>query len=211
MIQTFHITTLKNLSHIANRALTIMTPKSLFNIILKIFGLYLLKEIVFVIPQAISSIYFLLNASNLVEEGFKTAEVLVWLLVLILVFLYGFLIYLLLFKTNKIIDILKLTQGFDQQKFSFNLSSSYLLTISLIIFSGILLLNEIPDFIRNVFSYLQERNLTRGVAKPDFSFILISGVKIIIALLIIGERKWIVEFIDRRQTRKEEDEDQEIA
>jgi len=41
------------------------------------------------------------------------------------------------------------------------------------------------------------------IAKPNFSYIIISGVKIIIGLLIIGERKRIVDFVEKRQVKKE--------
>ena len=41
-----------------------MTPKNLFNIILKIFGLFFLREIVYLIPQLILTIPYLTNQDN---------------------------------------------------------------------------------------------------------------------------------------------------
>ena len=182
-----------------------MTPKSLFNIILKIFGLFFLREIVFIIPQLISTIPYFTKANDFGGEQFSSGEILPFMVTLIAIAFYVFIIYQLLFNTNKIIGKLKLDQGFNQQEFSFNISTSIILTISLIVIGGVILTNEIPNFCRNIFSYFQEKNITQGMTKPNYSYIVISGVKIIIGLLIIGERKRIVEFVEKRQDKKEKE------
>lgn len=180
-----------------------MTPKNLFNIILKIFGLFFLREIINMIPQLISVIPSFTKADDFGGEQFRRGEILPLIVTLIAIAFYVFLIYHLLFKTNKIIDKLKLDQGFNQQEFSFNISTSLILTISLIVIGGIILIDEIPNLCRNIFSYFQEKNFMHGMTKPNYSYIVVSGVKIIIGLLIIGERKRIVEFVERRQRKKE--------
>lgn len=182
-----------------------MTPKNLFNIILKILGLFFLREIIFIIPQLISSIPYFTNFDNFDGQQFSNGEIVPFILTLIAIAFYVFIIYQLLFNTNKIIEKLKLDQGFNQQEFSFNVSTSLILTISLIVIGGIILTNEIPNFCRNIFSYFQEKNLTRGMTKPNYSYIVISGVKIIIGLLIIGERKRIVDFVEKRRDKKEDE------
>jgi len=186
-----------------------MTPGNLFNVILKIFGLFFLREIIYIIPQLISSIPFFAKADDFGGGQFSSAVILPFIVTLVAISLYVFIIYQLLFNTNKIIDKLKLDQGFNQQEFSFNISTSLILTISLIVIGGIILTNEIPNFCRNIFSYFQEKDLTRGMTKPNYSYIVVSGVKIIIGLLIIGERKRIVEFVEKRQVKKEEENEVE--
>ena len=186
-----------------------MTPKSLFNIILKIFGLFFLREIIYIIPQLISSIPYFTKPDSFGEQQFSSGDIIPFVLTLVALAFYVFIIYQLLFNTNKIIDKLKLDKGFNQQEFSFNISTSLILTISLIVIGGIILTNEIPDFCRYVFSYFQEKNIMRGNPKPNYSYIVISGVKIILGLLIIGERKRIVEFIVKRQAGKEEEDEVE--
>lgn len=186
-----------------------MTPKNLFNIILKIFGLFFLREIIYIIPQLISAIPSFAQADDFGGEQFNSGEILPLIVTLIAIAFYVFIIYQLLFNTNKIINKLKLDRGFNQQEFSFNISTSLILTISLIVIGGIILTNEIPDFCRNIFSYFQEKNFTHGMSKPNYSFIIISGVKIIIGLLVIGERKRIVEFVEKRQGRKKEETETE--
>ena len=70
---------------------------------------------------------------------------------------------------------------------------------------GIILTNEIPNLCKHLFSYFQIKRLTHGMTKPDFSYTIIATVKIITGLLLIGERKRILEFIEQRQAKKEHD------
>lgn len=183
-----------------------MTPRNLFNIVLKIFGLFFLKEIVFIIPQLISSILFLFQPKNFDNNQYSSYGIIGFIVVLLIIAFYSFIIYQLLFNTNKILDKLQLDKGFDREEFSFNLSTSLILTIALIVIGGIILMEEIPNFCRNVFTYFQEKSLTRGMTKPNYSYIIVSAVKIILGLLIIGERKRIVEFVEKRQAKKQERE-----
>lgn len=171
-----------------------MTPKNLFNIILKVFGLFFLKDII----HLISILPYFSNAGNY-GEGQSSAWILPFIATLISIVLYGFISYQLLFNTNKIVDKLKLSHGFNQQEFSFNIQTSLILTISLIVIGGVILTNEIPNFCRIVFSYIQEKRFMPVVAKPNFSPIITSGVKILLGLLIIGERKRIVAFVEKRE------------
>lgn len=180
-----------------------MTPKSLFNLILKIFGLFFLREIVLIIPQLISSISFFIQPDNFDNNQYSSYGITGFILILLIIAFYCLIIYQLLFKTNSILDKLKLDKGFNQEEFSFNLSNSLVLTIALIVIGGVILTEEIPNFCNNVFSYFQEKSLTHGMTKPNYSYIIISAVKIILGLLIIGERKRIVEFVEKRQAKKQ--------
>ncbi len=179
-----------------------MTPRSLFNIILKIFGLFFLREIVNTIPQLISSLLYFTKI-NSVEEGLWT-----FIFTTVVLAFYTFLVFLLLFKTNYFIDKLKLDQGYNQEEFSLNISTSKVLTIALLVTAGVILTNEIPNLCRLLFSYFQEKRLTHGMTKPDFSNAIISAVKIIIGLLLIGERNRIIDFVEKRQSKKQTGENE---
>jgi len=181
-----------------------MTPRNLFNIILKIFGLFFLREMVLVIPQLISWISFFIYPANFDNNSHSNYGIGGFIAVLFIIAFYCCLIYLLLFKTNVVLDKLKLDKGFNQEEFSFNFSTSLVLTIALIVVGGVILTEEIPNFCRDIFSYFQEKNLTRGMTKPNYSYIITSGVKIILGFLIIGERKRIVEFATSRQKKNHE-------
>lgn len=119
---------------------------------------------------------------------------------------YAFIIFQLLFRTNSVLDKLKLGQGFNQEEFSFHISTSLVLTIALIVTGGVILINEMPDLCRQLFTYFQEKRLTHGMTNPDFSYSVVAAVKILIGLLIIGERKRIVAFVESRQKKKEQED-----
>ena len=177
-----------------------MTPRNLFNVVLKIFGLFFLREIVFILPPLISSFLYFTKPDS-IQDGLFT-----FIATNLITFFYCFIIYQLIFKTNSIVNKLKLDQGFNQENFSFNISTSLVLTIALIVTGGVILTNEIPNFCNRFFSYFQEKRLSHGMTKPDFSYTIVSGAKIIIGLLLLGERKRIVEFIVQQQVRKIQNE-----
>lgn len=174
-----------------------MTPRSLFNIIIKIFGLFFLKELIGALPQLLSS--FLYFDDSIMEMK----NVYAILIVIIVLVFYAFLIFILLFKTDYIIDKLQLDQGFDQDTFTFDFSNSKVLYIALIIIAGILLIQEIPYLLGQLITYFQLKEFPLDVGKPDITYMVISVVKIIIALLLIGERKRIIDFIENRQSKNQ--------
>ncbi len=94
-----------------------MTPKNLFNIILKIFGLFFLREIVYLIPQLILTIPYLTNQDNFDSGQYSIGNILPFMLTLIVIAFYVFIIYQLLFNTNKILDKLNLTRDLINRNF----------------------------------------------------------------------------------------------
>ncbi|MBP6455682.1 MAG: hypothetical protein KA275_03030 [Chitinophagaceae bacterium] len=163
----------------------------MFKIIIKIFGLFYIQEIINFIPQLISTLLYYSKTESK-EEG-------IWSIIFTFVVLafYILISFILLFKTNFILDILKLDQEFNQEEFSFNISISKALIIAIFIIAGLILINEIPNLFKQLFLYYQKKQMTHATTKGDFSYIILSAVKVIIALLLIGERKKIVDFIDK--------------
>lgn len=117
-----------------------MTKKDLFRLILKIFGLYLIINLIFdYLPVNIS-----FAAEN--PELFSVS-----LLAVILIIDVA-LIILLIFKPDFIIRILKLDKGFDEERIDFsNFNISNLLKLAIVIIGGILLIKSIPSFLTNLF------------------------------------------------------------
>ena len=78
------------------------------------------------------------------------------------------------------------------------------MTIALIVIGGIVLTDEIPNFCRHFYLYFSDKGLGYTRTKFDMSPMVFSGAKIIVGLLILGERKRIVEFIEGRKPSYEE-------
>lgn len=184
-----------------------ITPRSLFNIVLKIFGLFFLREIINEIPTTVTVFIRYFTVS---DYGPSIAVLLVSLLILAF---YTVLALQLLFRTNPIINALKLDKGFSEDEFSFekqqgdkiSLTTTEILMISLIVLGGYILVDEIPSLCKQVYLFIDERKSFYRAPAPSSANILTSIARILLALLIIGERKRIISIIESR--KKEEAND----
>jgi hypothetical protein len=110
-------------------------------------------------------------------------------------------------RTNKIIDILKLDQGFFEDEFSFEerqqnkitLTKEEVLKIALIILGGVILVDEIPDFCKMFYLYIDEKKSFYGATAPSISNMVASFAKVLLGLLILGERKRILTFFENKK------------
>jgi hypothetical protein len=167
-----------------------MTPRSLFNIILKILGVFFIKDFLAAIPQLLSAILFLTNSES------RTEGIWTLLLTLLILLVYWFVCYYLVFKTELIIDELHLDKGFDQDVFPLNIHRSTILSISIIVIGGLLVADELPNLCRQLFSYFQEKRLTYGQTRPNISYSVVSGAKIIVGFILMTGQRQIVNLIE---------------
>jgi len=171
-----------------------MTTRSLFNIILKILGIFFIKDILATIPQLLSITLYLKepDISGAVWTLITTALVLL---------VYGLVSYFLIFKSDLIIDKLKLDKGFDQETIPLNIHRSTILSISIIVIGGLIVADEIPNLCRQLFAYFQEKRMTYGQTNPSISYSVLAAAKIGIGLLLIGNQRQIVNFIENRRKK----------
>jgi hypothetical protein len=172
-----------------------MTPRSLFNIILKILGIFFIKDILASIPQLFVAVAFLGKPETMPEA--------VWTLVaaIAVILVDVFICYILVFKTDRVINILKLESGFDQETIPLNMHRSTILSISIIVIGGYLLVESIPNFCRQLFLYFQEKRMTHGQTTPSIQYTVIYGIKIVISILLIAEQRLIVNLIERQRKK----------
>jgi hypothetical protein len=61
------------------------------------------------------------------------------------------------------------------------------------------LINEIPNFCNAVYQYIQQKIIqSHSGTKPSVSYLILHGVKIVLALLILGERRRIAAFAESK-------------
>lgn len=170
-----------------------MSIRSLFNIILKVLGIFFIKDILETILQLVSLILNL-TKSDIVGEA-------IWALLftILILLIYGLISYYLIFKTESIIDKLKLDSGFDEESIALNMHRSTILSICIIVIGGLMIANEIPNLCRQLFFYYQEKRMTYGQTNPSISYSVLAAVKIIIGLLLIGNQRQIVNFIELKR------------
>ena len=182
-----------------------ITPRSLFNIILKIFGLFFLRELV---NHTLTTLSVFIEYFSIDEYETSIGTLIV--AVLLLCF-YIFLIFQLLIKTNNLIDLLKLDKGFIEYEFTFEqrtptqikLTLNEVFNISLIILGGFILVEQVPNLINQIYIFARERkSILYGSAEPTQTNMLLPSTKIIIGLLILGERKRIADFLANKTNNK---------
>lgn len=178
-----------------------MTPRTLFIIILRVIGILSIKELFIAIPQLISTVL-------LFFQGYSISGGLLMIVIsLLTVALYLWISYTLIFKADFLVTKFGLDQNFAEPTLQLNISIPSVLRIAVIVTGALLLLSEIPEFCRIVYYILQERNISfMENGSPDWSPALFSGVKIILGLLIIGERKRILEFLESKTAAEEKAE-----
>jgi hypothetical protein len=170
-----------------------MTPKTLFNIVLKVFGLFFLKDIFFVVIQLLPTVFYLL------KPGMESQGLIQIAIYCIYLVIYGLLAYYLIMKSELIIEKRKLDQDFGQEPFQLNIHRSTVLSISVIVVGGLLILDGIPSFLGQLSNYYQETRDKYGKADPNITYIIVSLSKIIIGFLIIAEKRWVVNFIEKKR------------
>ena len=129
-----------------------MTKKDLFVLLIKIFGLFSAVTSLFsVLPN---NIMFALDSVDVIS--------IIWVTVAIAVILGLFLI--LIFKANKIVELLKLDRGFEEERIDFgNLSSTDIIKIGTFVIDGFLIIDKCSRLFKSDALVLQKGNYWNGI------------------------------------------------
>src|SRR5436305_14845956 len=100
-----------------------MAVKTLLNIVLKVLGILFFRDFIVIIPQFLSIFSLLINFSEGITPLLST---------LLSIAAYGVVSYFLILKTSWVIEKLKLDEDIEEDKVSFEIKQSTLLTICLI-------------------------------------------------------------------------------
>jgi len=135
-----------------------MSPKSLFIIITKIFGLLLLLNILLIFPKFLNTIDFAIHSGS-------NAEIIYQLFFTVSIFFVYFLILRhILFKTGKVVEKLELDKGFQEEKFGMNFHKSDIIKVCIIIIGGFIFTQSIVSLILNIYLLIQSKYDFFGVA-----------------------------------------------
>ena len=148
-----------------------MTPRSLFNIILKVLGIFFIKDILTEIAQFISDFMYMIKSGSYESS--------IWLLIftLLILVIYACVTYYLVFKTEYVIEWLKLDRGFDEESIPINIHRSTILSIAIIVIGGLLIANEIPNFCRLLYTYYQQSRQPYVQSNPNILYAIVSFFK----------------------------------
>lgn len=168
-----------------------MSVRDLFRILIKLFGVY-------------SSIiaFFRITGQSLTSISFSSSPILVLLWVLF-VFVIIFVFYsFLIFKTDFIIDKLRLDKGFDDNKIFINgITNQNIIKLAIILIGGFLLIENIPSFlghsILEVQSHYNDKDYFRIENYPFYFQWLTEIISIIIGFLFVIRYKSLCNFFNK--------------
>lgn len=172
-----------------------MKAKDLFTIILKVFGIYLIKDVFISIPPVLDTFYKLFQVSA--DVGIFS------LFVSLLVFaLYLGIVYVLIFKTDWLIAKLQLTLNLSDEPLEINLHRSSVYTIAIIVSGLVILAFAIPQLVRDFYEWYQYIDSRKRVFGPeyfDYGRLFKTSAEVLIGFLFLGNQRTLVNFIEFRR------------
>lgn len=167
-----------------------MTIRSFWNIFLKILGFWLITEMFSTGYSFLTAISFMFDA----YDGGSRIMSLIFTLIIMMIYLLG--LYLFFFRTNWLIDVLKLDKGFTEDRLDLNGYLFPVLHIAVIVTGGLLLADALPKLCRELFEFFQVTTIFRESKSSGFLIMML--VKALIGYLLMTNSQFIVSFIRKR-------------
>lgn len=183
-----------------------MTPRTLFTIILKIFGIYLIYTSILVIPDGVTTI---LTFKQMAEDGNSWIAYGIILTILVLLVYYA-LIHFCIYKTDWVITKLALAEHFEEERFEINIHRSTVLRIAVIAIGALIFIDAVPIFCRQVFIYFKQVH-----TEPLFNITTNGGwsiyyfVQMFIGYFMMSSSRLIVNFIERNRKKNSLEQEEE--
>ena len=171
-----------------------MLINTFWKIIIRIIGLWLMFGCISIIPSFFSTLSFTNGSLNFGTLLF------IWLTLFGAIIIYILIIRLFLFKTEWIIDKLKLERNFNEERINVVIESSAVLSIAIIVIGGLTIVESLPSFCSTLFNFLQQKMLFRDY--PDSCWLIFHFLKLIIGYLLLTNGKKIAEYIDKKSEEK---------
>ena len=173
-----------------------MTPRSLFVIIIKILGIFMLKDVIF------SGLNVLNNALAENAGYYKYGYLSLWPSLLSFLIYISFFI-ILIFKPDVIINKLKLDKDFYEEQFSMNMDNFIILRIAIIVAGLYLLVDSVPNLCKDTIAYYQAYtgNIYSETKNYNAQGVGYSGVKLIAAYVMLMNSTYLANFIITRNKK----------
>ena len=178
-----------------------MTPRTFWAIPIKIMGVYAIIESFLAIPQLLTTInYFITTSAQQEDRSLLLYGV---LCAIIIICVYVLVIRYSIFKTDWIIDKLKLDTGYEDERLEFNIHRSTLLKIVVMVTGGWLLIDNFPVFCNQALFYIQRQEQYEGrfTQNPASGYLIAYFVKIVIGYFMLTCSRMIINFIEVRRRK----------
>ncbi|MEO8886385.1 MAG: hypothetical protein ABI367_10000 [Mucilaginibacter sp.] len=176
-----------------------MTPKSFWLIAIRLLAIYIILVSIMSIPQWFSLITFGYTSPN--QQESLLLGIIIFCLVAIF---YIIVIRYCLFKTEYIIDKLKLDHNFEEERFELNIPHTAILKIAIIVIGAFLFIDNFPLLFKEVLLYIQVQPLYSGVFKnPQTGRVVLYLLKTLIGYFMFTDSKIIVNFLERKKQQSD--------
>jgi hypothetical protein len=177
-----------------------MTPRSLWTILIKILGIYIILDSLTGIPAFLSTI---ISFRSMIQITGTTDVVLFQFgYYLVVIITYGFICWLSLFKTDWLIDKLILDKGYQDEKFEFTMHRSTILKITVMIIGAIMLTSGFPWLCRYTFAYFQQvSEYKRFKDSPQSALIICYFLQTFIGYFMLTCSRIVVNYIELKRKK----------
>ena len=171
-----------------------MTPKSLWNILIKLFGCLFFHQFFTLVTVFISAFIVVIQSNYMSSELLTTAFG-----QLLLAGVNLILASICIFKTTWVIEKLQLCKGIDQDWLDLNISLHSFLFVASVVFGCVLFLSAVPDLCIHFYSMMQQisRSSTSSASETIICKLIIDVLQLVIGYFLITENKAVVRFIER--------------
>lgn len=172
-----------------------MTKKDLFRIIIKLFGLYWLISTVFSLGQVVY-----VSTYNAGWMGVIYSVVMLSILI--------FLFFVLVFKTDTIIDFLKLDKGFDEDRIEFqNFNVENILMLAVILIGATMILDNIATFLNQIYLgvkvFMSNQSDLVTINGQSSYHLILSTTKIILGYVLLTNYPAVSKFLLKITQKKD--------
>ncbi len=173
-----------------------MTPRTLFLIIIKLFGLYMILEFLAGVPAMLSygSMFGRWNFSEIMNFLLVVPGV---------ILLYYIIIRLLLFKGSWIIDKLSLDKHFDQEIIDIKIDSLAVVQIAIIVLGGLLFIDTLPTLIKEIILIAKSKQEGSIIRDSGFGYLVYWVCKFTLGYLLLTNSKSITIWIDKKNNKRD--------
>lgn len=161
-----------------------MTKKDFFILAIKLFGL-----------MSIVTSFFSGILNNISYALFKVDTLaIIWIAAAIVISIGLFV--LLVFKADKIVSLLKLEKGFDDEKIELgNLNASEILKVGTFIIGGLLFIHNIPIFLSHILFAYKSSVMGKAYDSEDNFYWAVSVINIILGYLLMTNYSFVTRLL----------------
>ncbi|HEY2581758.1 MAG TPA: hypothetical protein VGI43_08130 [Mucilaginibacter sp.] len=171
-----------------------MNLRTFWTIFLKIFGLYLIWQILSILSTDFSIIYIFNGLNKILYKDHD--KVFFYITLSGMVFMVLLLIWTIrycIFKTDSIIEKLRLEKGFSEEKVEINIYPLSLLTIAVIALGGFILSDSLPRLVADIIMYAGLRQ------NKELGPVISNLLRAFLGYFMVTKSSLIVNFIERNR------------